>query len=599
VAFAEEYDDGMEELLLDSIVAGATGLHEILTEPLTAREVNEHVTKLLRKGGLSYRQQQDLDLLKMYTANISKEGEFRVRKVEASLLVARAKHPKTHGKALARRIRCLYLHYRVHQSLPLEKRGGKRDGRSFLDDELIFSTCREWLISQPVGSITIDIFHRAVNEELFPRLMVIPRRPIGRITAYRWLGRLGFFQSWEQKGVYIDGHERPDVKEYRDNIFLPEMEAIDRLTTRYIEVGGKLQVSHPDLLPGEKRHVVYFHDESCFHAYDFKSGMFLHTSQQKIPRKGGKGGLIHVSDFIGPEGRIITRDNDGNVLRDARVTIYPGKNKDPWWDTTQLLAQIKDTLDIFEEKHPGCVAVLVFDQSSAHNSHGSGALNAFNMNLSPGGKQLPQNDTIYPPESSTDVRGQFQRLWTEDGTGVRTAKGIERILKERGCYPEGKKIKAKCTKPRCPDPVNYPPPADQPPCCLARILQNHKDFREQESAIASVIKGRGHKCLFLPKFHCELNPIEMYWGYGKTRYRQVQKSTFEEAKKQVPIALDACQTDTLRRFCNRSFRFMDAYRKGLSIKAAAWCVKKQKGHRSISEAIMKEFDIQEKESRSN
>ncbi|KAN0067217.1 hypothetical protein V8E54_014672 [Elaphomyces granulatus] len=44
---------------------------------------------------------------------------------------------------------------------------------------------------------------------------------------------------------------------------------------------------------------------------------------------------------------------------------------------------------------------------------------------------------------------------------------------------------------------------------------------------------------------------------------------------------------------------MDAYRKGLSIKAAAWCVKKQKGYRSISEAIMKEFDIQEKESRSN
>ena len=120
-------------------------------------------------------------------------------------------------------------------------------------------------------------------------------------------------------------------------------------------------------------------------------------------------------------------------------------------------------------------------------------------------------------------------------------------------------------------------------------------LREQESAIASVIKGRGHKCLFLPKFHCELNPgpIEMYWGYGKTRYREVQKSTFEEAKKQVPIALDACQTETLRRFCNRSFRFMDAYRKGLPIKAAAWCVKKQKGHRTISEGVMKEFDIQE------
>jgi len=53
------------------------------------------------------------------------------------------------------------------------------------------------------------------------------------------------------------------------------------------------------------------------------------------------------------------------------------------------------------------------------------------MNLSSGGKQLPQNDTIYPPESSADVRGQFQRLWTEDETGLRIGKGIERILKER------------------------------------------------------------------------------------------------------------------------------------------------------------------------
>jgi hypothetical protein len=34
VAFAEEYDDGMEELLLDSIVAGATGgTQDLLNHP--------------------------------------------------------------------------------------------------------------------------------------------------------------------------------------------------------------------------------------------------------------------------------------------------------------------------------------------------------------------------------------------------------------------------------------------------------------------------------------------------------------------------------------------------------------------------------------
>jgi hypothetical protein len=56
------------------------------------------------------------------------------------------------------------------------------------------------------------------------------------------------------------------------------------------------------------------------------------------------------------------------------------------------------------------------------------------------------------------------------------------------------------------------------------------------------------------------------------------------------LALDACPIDTLRRYYNRTFRFMDAYRKGLSVKQAAWYVKKQSGHKVISEAIMKEFD---------
>ena len=105
VAFVEEYDDGEEELLLDSLVAGATGLDEITTEPLMAREVNELGHKASPKWRPSISPTTRSDLLQMYTANISKEGEFRARKVEASLLVARAKHPKTHGKALARRIR--------------------------------------------------------------------------------------------------------------------------------------------------------------------------------------------------------------------------------------------------------------------------------------------------------------------------------------------------------------------------------------------------------------------------------------------------------------------------------------------------------------
>ena len=100
--------------------------------------------------------------------------------------------------------------------------------------------------------------------------------------------------------------------------------------------------------------------------------------------------------------------------------------------------------------------------------------------------------------------------------------------------------------------------------------------------------------MFIPKFHCEVNSIEMYWGYSKARYRQVKKTSFDHAKKEVVIALESCSIHTMRRFCNRALRFMDAYRKGLSVKAAAWCVKKQRRHRVISEEAMRAFEDQVK-----
>jgi len=123
---------------------------------------------------------------------------------------------------------------------------------------------------------------------------------------------------------------------------------------------------------------------------------------------------------------------------------------------------------------------------------------------------------------------------------------------------------------------------------LAGILLNYKDFWEQESALETMIKERGHKCVFIPKFYYELNPIEMYWGYGKTRYRQVKKTSFDYVKKEVVKALEACSLNTIQRFYNRTFRWIDAYRQGLSIKQVAWCVKKQRRHRTISKRVMDE-----------
>ena len=47
---------------------------------------------------------------------------------------------------------------------------------------------------------------------------------------------------------------------------------------------------------------------------------------------------------------------------------------------------------------------------------------------------------------------------------------------------------------------------------LRRLMAKQKDFLEQKSQVEELIVERGHLCLFLPKFHCELNMIEMMAG---------------------------------------------------------------------------------------
>ena len=73
--------------------------------------------------------------------------------------------------------------------------------------------------------------------------------------------------------------------------------------------------------------------------------------------------------MINPEtGRLVVRDENGNIIRDARKIIYPGSNGDPWWDCKQLLEQIDEAVSIFEEAYPEKQALSVFDNSSAHSS---------------------------------------------------------------------------------------------------------------------------------------------------------------------------------------------------------------------------------------
>ena len=225
--------------------------------------------------------------------------------------------------------------------------------------------------------------------------------------------------------------------------------------------------------------------------------LFVRLKQgQSILQKKSWGCLIHVSDFINEEdGHLVQHNEHGDIVRDAQKVIYLGASGDSWWDTQQLLAQVDTAINIFDATHPNCQALFIFDQSSAHTSLGPDALRAFDMNKGNGRKQQKQKDTIIPDTNPTVLmHGKLEKLTTENSD----VKGLQDVLEEHGFDTKG--MHAKCA-PICPFKNDR--------CCMACLLSKQDDFVNQTSMLEAAITNRGHLCLFLPKFHCELNPIKM------------------------------------------------------------------------------------------
>ncbi|EGO24788.1 hypothetical protein SERLADRAFT_408631 [Serpula lacrymans var. lacrymans S7.9] len=293
--------------------------------------------------------------------------------------------------------------------------------------------------------------------------------------------------------------------------------------------GPELCRVEPNLLPGEKEVIANWHDECCFHGNDFKSHAYLLLGQQMLQRKG-KGRIIHVSGFINSkDGHLVLHNDNGDIVEEAREIIYPGANGDAWWDTEQLLKQVKQAIGQWSSKQSANgdawwdTEQLLKQVKQAiqisETMHPDCALKASEMNKSNGGKQ---RDTVIPESNSTiEHRGKVQKMTLPNGQ----PKGLQHILEEHRFNVQ--KLRAKCSP---------------------------------------------------------------YWGWCKYRYCEVQKKTFAEAKQSAQDQLDACPTDVICHFINRSWHFMAAYRLGLTERAAEWAVK-QKQHRQVLQRAMMLIEV--------
>ena len=340
-----------------------------------------------------------------------------------------------------------------------------------------------------------------------------------------------------------------------------------------------LELKPLDLPASAQEHILIVQDESIFHVNDHARSVYL-AEGQNVLRQKGNGHAIHVSDFLDKKsltGRLSLlheqlleheklKPECKLKVTDACKIIYPGKNSDRWWDMSQLLEQLEKAIDIFEYIHPGAVGVFVFDCSSAHEALSEDALNVNNMNIKPGSKKARLHDTVIPNNNPApqhpginDTCGIPQKMYFPDDHPDPKLhgqpKGMMQVLKERESVWEvlsdgGRKKPVGICK-RCQlsqkkqdalaraellenagqdhqvdNEETDPVPEDSGAmvdkavedlwCCMKHVLALQSDFAQEKPYLQKRIEERGHKCMFLPKFHCELNAIEMYWGFAKS-----------------------------------------------------------------------------------
>lgn len=82
--------------------------------------------------------------------------------------------------------------------------------------------------------------------------------------------RLGWRNKLLRKGVYMDGHERLDVVEYYNKMFLCLMAKYQKKMVKWELKESELVCVDPVLELGEKQIIALFQDKSSFYANEYK-----------------------------------------------------------------------------------------------------------------------------------------------------------------------------------------------------------------------------------------------------------------------------------------------------------------------------------------
>ncbi|CAG8737726.1 4333_t:CDS:2 [Cetraspora pellucida] len=365
------------------------------------------------------------------------------------------------------------------------------------------------------------------EQTILPHLNIKSVQCISVHTVQRWMHKLGFRYQRYKKGVYINGHEHLDIVEYRQTFF-QEVVQLEQLMSKWVNPECRIR-TYPDLESSEKEHVWITHDETTFYTYDSPHSVWGPKKEQPLQKKG-LGSAIHISDFLTETIGSLKDDQE-----EAHIVIGIPKN--------------------FSSKLERQLAFL-------NGAFSEDALVTSKINLGLGGLVSKMHDTTW--------NGDHQSMIIENDHLI---------------YDKKKKTYVNLHgQPKEPIP-------DVIDCCAHRLISNQPDFLEQRGQIQQEIKSCGLKVLFYSKFHSEFNYIEMYLEMAKKYTRSYCEYLLPKTKELIYQAFTSISVEKIHSFTRLSYRWMDAYRHGLTEKMAEYAVRNNRKHRSINEEVMNQINV--------
>jgi hypothetical protein len=282
---------------------------QILGDQAKLREASAQLTKEAKNSDLDVivrgRIAAIIGLLNIYTDEALKYSWTRASEVVAKM--------QKRGANRARCIREWAMGFLMWRDLPLHQLNQKRG--AIVDDEDIAEeikahmkekATRGYLKAQDV----VEIVASPKLQEIFER-KGISKPSISVRTALRWLEKLGWTYGKLKHGMYLDGHERSDVVEYRQ-AFVERWMRHELRFHRWDHDGTELPRPNGFPVPGAigRFHLILVtHDESTFFQNDERTTGWNHATSKSKPKAKGNGQSLMVSDFLTPDwGRL--RDGD-------------------------------------------------------------------------------------------------------------------------------------------------------------------------------------------------------------------------------------------------------------------------------------------------